>query len=72
MTDTVMDRVRTNMVEIKQAKRLTWQEIAGAAGCHPSTIHRYLSGENDITLTMLDSIAQAMNSSVYRLVARKP
>lgn len=64
LADAVAAEVRRRM----DARGMSQNALARAAGMPPTLLHRAMSGERDLTLDELDGIARALRRSPDRLI----
>ena len=62
------DKLRVNIAAIIEKRRIPKKELAESAGIHPDTLRNFLSGESDMTITLLAGIAKALNMTVTGLI----
>lgn len=59
---------RTRLIQLRKARNLTQQALAGETGVHVNQIRRYESGANEPTLEILVRLARVLHVTLDELV----
>lgn len=69
MADSLAERLGKNLVQLRQARSLTQQQIAKLAGIPRATWSHLESGEGNPTLAILARVSEALSVSLEELIA---